>query len=195
MQEEAKKLNARSIVVAALVVEGFLVCLFFMWRAVRGYEDRALAQGSDIVFGVLFALLLLAVNVVVMRCFSETRFYRRHFDLVDQLMKPLADSLGLFPALLVSLSAGVGEELFFRAVLQTEFGIVVASIVFSLVHFGLAAKRYYVLVIVYAVIGVYFGLLFWAFASVWVPLIAHFVYDFLALCYLRYCYDVYTNRE
>lgn len=82
------------------------------------------------------------------------------------------------------LLAGIGEELLFRGVLQTLIaqqagpwsGIIVGGVVFGAVHF--LTKTYFVLA---AVVGCYLGWMFVATQSLTAPIVAHAVYDFVAL--------------
>lgn len=88
---------------------------------------------------------------------------------------------------LVALSAGVGEEMLFRGVLQTAFcawlgtrwGIAITSIVFGLLH---PISITYVL---YAgCIGFYLGAIFHFNENLLTVMVTHAVYDFAALGYL-----------
>lgn len=85
--------------------------------------------------------------------------------------------------LIVSLLAGVGEELLIRAVLQSYliekisplWGIVCASIVFGALHF---MTKTYVLLTFF--LGLLFGLSFYYSGSVVLVMVAHTVYDVIA---------------
>ncbi len=87
----------------------------------------------------------------------------------------------------MSLLAGVGEELFFRGVLQPELiswtgtlaGLIAASVVFGLLH---AITPTYALLA--TAVGAYLGWLALASGNLLGPMIAHGVYDFFALAYL-----------
>jgi membrane protease YdiL (CAAX protease family) len=82
---------------------------------------------------------------------------------------------------IISLLAGIGEEILFRGVLQARFGIVIASIVFGLMHSVSAAY-----VIVTIIMGLYIGIIFEFGESLLIPMQLHFIYDFAALVYLKY---------
>jgi membrane protease YdiL (CAAX protease family) len=90
---------------------------------------------------------------------------------------------------LVALLAGVGEELLFRGVVQhaaaerwgAGAGLVIASLAFGFAH--PLSLTYIVLA---ATIGFYLGWLWLASGNLLVPIVAHGLYDFIALIYLRY---------
>ena len=82
---------------------------------------------------------------------------------------------------LISLLAGLAEELLFRGVIQAKWGILVASILFGLLHTITPAY-----ILLATVIGFYIGLLYHVFQSLLIPIQLHCIYDFGALIYLRY---------
>jgi membrane protease YdiL (CAAX protease family) len=86
--------------------------------------------------------------------------------------------------LFIAIFAGVGEELFFRGVLQRILirlfkspmaGIVVASVLFSAIHF-----QFYGFLPRFA-LGMLLGLIYWYSGSLWPAIIAHVVYDAIAV--------------
>ncbi|MCS1409714.1 MAG: hypothetical protein M2R45_02898 [Verrucomicrobia subdivision 3 bacterium] len=92
---------------------------------------------------------------------------------------------------LLSLAAGVGEEVLFRAVLQSGIaahstpllGILAASLLFALCHS--LSIAYFIIIFI---IGIYLSLVWHAAGNLLAPMITHAVYDFIALCYLiRQC--------
>ena len=84
----------------------------------------------------------------------------------------------------IAVFAGVGEELFFRGVLQRIFirmfkdpwaGIVLTAALFSAFHFqffGFFPRL---------ALGVLLGAMYWYSGSLWLPIIVHFLYDALVL--------------
>ena len=82
---------------------------------------------------------------------------------------------------LISLWAGLAEELLFRGVIQARWGLLAASILFGVLHFVTPAYA-----LVAFVIGIYIGLVHHFFQSLLIPIQLHAIYDFGALIYLRY---------
>lgn len=90
----------------------------------------------------------------------------------------------LLNLVLVAVFAGVGEELFFRGVLQRLFiklfknpwaGILVTAFIFSAFHFQFFGfiPRF--------ILGILLGLIYWYSGSLWPAIIAHFAYDALGV--------------
>ena len=90
----------------------------------------------------------------------------------------------LLNLVLVAVFAGVGEELFFRGVLQRLFikifrnawaGILVTAFIFSAIHF-----QFYGFIPRF-ILGMLLGLIYWYSGSLWPAIVAHFAYDAFAV--------------
>jgi uncharacterized protein len=120
--------------------------------------------------------------------------------ITDETLVPLFRSCRIYELAVIAALAGLGEEMLFRGVIQTAaaqeiggqhgvwIGLFIASALFGLLH--PVTPMYAVLA---GLIGLYFGWLLLASGSLLVPVIAHGVYDFLALLYLVKLRR--TNRE
>jgi len=86
----------------------------------------------------------------------------------------------LLNLMFIAVFAGVGEELFFRGVLQRLFirwfknpwaGIIATAFIFSAIHFqffGFFPRM---------MLGILLGAIYWYSGSLWTAIIAHFLYD------------------
>ena len=90
----------------------------------------------------------------------------------------------LLNLVLVAVFAGVGEELFFRGVLQRLFikifrnawaGILLTAFIFSAIHF-----QFYGFIPRF-ILGILLGLIYWYSGSLWPAIVAHFAYDAFAV--------------
>ena len=110
---------------------------------------------------------------------------------IDQSVVPLFRRWRLVEMAMVAALAGLGEEMLFRGVLQNAVadwmggpygdwvGWALASVLFGIAHSISAAYA-----VLATAIGFYLGGLWIATGNLLVPVIAHAVYDFLALVYL-----------
>jgi uncharacterized protein len=175
-----------NIVRMALVFEGGLIVVacgagLFMtppWRQV-GWQLLDVLRG-------LAATLPLVAGLLLLRRIRGGSLGKLN-QLVDETLVPLFTGCNIFQLALISLLAGVGEELLFRGVIQPIFmswfgmvvGLCLASLVFGLLH--ALTTAYAVLA---TIVGAYFGWLALATGNLLVPIIAHALYDFVALVYL-----------
>jgi len=103
---------------------------------------------------------------------------------LEELFVPLFGRLSLGDIALISVGAGLCEEALFRGVVQPEFGLVAASLIFGAGH--VASREWISLGVWAAAMGFSLGgLSLWA-DSLFAPALAHGLYDFVALCYVRY---------
>lgn len=103
---------------------------------------------------------------------------------LEQTASPLFANLAIWQLAVISISAGIGEELFFRGFVQAglnqwlypEAALIVASIFFGMAHFITPTYAWVTLVI-----GIVLGLEWMVTQSLIAPIITHSLYDFIAL--------------
>ncbi len=107
----------------------------------------------------------------------------------DKVLRPLFAPLSVLDLLGVAVMAGVGEEMLFRGLLQDVFAgampvwaaVLAAAALFGVLH--AVTPAYAVLA---TVMGAYLGALYVWSGDLLAPVVAHAVYDFVALLYLLY---------
>jgi membrane protease YdiL (CAAX protease family) len=115
---------------------------------------------------------------------SESQPIRRLVALVVQQLGALLAPRSLLELAALAAIAGISEEVLFRGVVQVGLtqwlppvgALLITSILFGLVHF--ASPAYAVLG---CVMGLYLGTLFLVQGSLLAPIVAHGLYDFVAL--------------
>lgn len=173
------------VVKLALLFEIPLCCPFLIKCAIlNDWSSFTPPTLGHVFLGVVASLILFILNA-----FFYSIIYRFKLSnmtsFIEGVVEPLAASLSVRSALVVSLAAGIGEELFFRGFLLPYIGLLGSSILFSLTHFFFEIRKYFVLCIVYTAIGAIFGLLFQDTGSLWVVVIFHALYDFMALLFFK----------
>lgn len=136
----------------------------------------------DILLGTLGTLFPFAMFVFLL---SEKA---KKIPLVGTLNNVIVNNIktiflntNLWDICLISVIAGFAEEILFRGVIQAKLGIVIASIIFGLLHFIT-----YAYCIIAIIMGFYLGFIFHYYDNLLIPIQIHFLYDFAALVYLRY---------
>lgn len=157
------------------------------WETLVSLDRAGWIEGG--IVGLATALLLFAGLVIVDR--NPVGMFRELQETVRRLLVPLFRHVNPLMLLVISLSAGIGEELLFRGYCQDvmarwigppwgeTMALVFASGLFGLCHWISPAYA-----AVATVMGLLLGGIFWATGSVVAPIIAHSLYDFLALLYL-----------
>jgi membrane protease YdiL (CAAX protease family) len=139
--------------------------------------------------GLLATVPMLAALVVIRRLSWGP--VRRLCRLVDEHLMPLFADASLFGLLLLSLAAGLGEEVLFRGVLQNWFArwfggdlgswgaLLLVSLLFGCCHWLNATYAVFAFLV-----GLYLGIVYWLSGSLLCVVVAHAVYDFVALVWL-----------
>ncbi|CAN5422483.1 hypothetical protein BH10CYA1_BH10CYA1_02790 [soil metagenome] len=97
---------------------------------------------------------------------------------------PLFAQLTLMDILLIAASTGFCEEIFFRGVLQSELGIVSASILFGMIHCASLIMLPYAVWTFVA--GIFLGYLYVWTDSLWTPIFAHGINNLIVILYFKY---------
>ena len=112
---------------------------------------------------------------------------RRLVALVVEQLGPLLALRSPAELVLLALIAGLAEEILFRGVVQAGLArvlpdwaaVLVAGAAFGLAHFITPAYA-----LLAGLAGVYLGALFWLGGTLIVPIVAHALYDIVALSYV-----------
>ncbi|HEX4415186.1 MAG TPA: type II CAAX endopeptidase family protein [Lacipirellulaceae bacterium] len=186
----------------AVMVEGGLALLAIVlaWVFSVSLRDQfpptvklvAIACG----WGVAATLPMLLVFWLLVN--SKRPLLRQLRDQVDWLIREMFPTRSISQFAMVATLAGVGEELLFRGVLQAKaaqwttpfVGVLIASLLFGFAH--ALSKLYFAFAVA---VGAFLGWLTIACHDLVAPMVAHGLYDFLALAYLSRSIDLAPKSE
>lgn len=177
-------IDSGSFVVIAVLFEAGLapLALGFAWIFGLPLLDQLTWSIRDTFLGLVATLPMYAAFQVMMRLRIEP--LERIRRILARTMLPMLGSRPLSDLALISIAAGVGEELLFRGVFQgllahwlgTWQGLAVASFLFGLFHPITPAY-----VVIAGLLGAYLGTVWVLTGNLLVVILAHAIYDFLAL--------------
>jgi hypothetical protein len=177
----------KPIVLLGLAFEGSLVLVAWGlgWLLEQPTFATIRLDWIGLGLGVLASLPMLALFVATIRW--PVGPLARIEWITEALLRPLFLPCTLLELAAISVLAGLGEELLFRAVLQGWVerwlgplaGLLLASTLFGLLH---PLSREYALMA--AGMGAYLGGCWLTAGNLLVPITAHALYDFLALVYI-----------
>lgn len=181
-----RRIAAAYPLVAVFLFEGLLIPLALGLALLLGLGPWAELRAP--LATLPLAVLATAPLLVLLVAFAAAR--PGWFRDIEALVGPLIDTLfrgGGGAVIVVSLLAGLGEELLFRGVLQAWLtgvvgpwpAVALGGVVFGLAHY--LSRAYFVLA---TCMGLYLGTLYLLSGNLLLPILVHALYDALALAFL-----------
>ena len=140
------------------------------------------ANPHAVVWGIAGSAWLAIWTLLVQGGYALVKGRAFASELTASLARVYANS-GPTQILFGGITAACGEELFFRGFLQQALGIVPASLLFMVAHFGKKDIRVVSLWSIFQ--ALYIGLFFFWSKNLLVPMIAHGLFDLGGMVYFR----------
>jgi membrane protease YdiL (CAAX protease family) len=173
--------------------EGILLAIALLAAWAAGVPLPLGGAATGLASGVLAALGLAVANLGFLHARGNAWPGTALRYVCRVIVRPLFEHVRIWHIIVISVLAGLAEELLFRGVLQPLIGLPLSSLVFGAVHVGGRSLIGYG--VWAACIGALFGWLMVETGGLLAPIVAHTVYDALALAYVRYGpTDVYANE-
>jgi uncharacterized protein len=186
----------------AVVVEGglALLALLLIWLFQVPLRDRFPPLGTPLLIAVGRGFLATVPMLVIFSLLvnSDRPTLRQLRQQVEWLIGEMFPSGTLAQFAMVAVLAGVGEELLFRGAIQVQIGLWTTPLIAVLITsflFGLAhalSKMYFLFAVG---VGGFLGWLALRYNDLVAPMVAHGLYDFLALVYLSRSASLRTHAS
>lgn len=151
--------------------------------------------GTPLWLDVVLGLGLGGATVVASRIFEKTTEWAR---VLTEEFRKILGHLTPTQVLIFAVTSGIAEEVFFRGFLQQAIterlfdgdtvgmiaGLIVASIVFGIVHVGPDREKFLPWTIMALVLGFFFGAVYLYTGNIIAPVVAHFTINFLNLLHI-----------
>jgi membrane protease YdiL (CAAX protease family) len=181
------KSGARTFGLAVMFESGLgLAGVAVAWAAGLSMRPQLEVTPTALSRGLLATMPMVAILIVLtLSKWPPVVELRRQ---VESIVRMLFANNSWFELALISLAAGIGEELLFRGALQPLLARwthpVVAISVVSLL-FGFAHALSVAYFVAATLVGFYFGWLAMAYDDLIAPMVAHGLYDFIALTFMQ----------
>jgi membrane protease YdiL (CAAX protease family) len=169
-----------------LAFEGLLLLLAELIGSVTDLELFADFRWDldDALWGMSCAALPLMAFVISLR--SSRKPFVSIRRALDQTVGRIFHEFSILQLLVISIVAGVSEEVLFRAVLQSGITRLLdpySALVISGIAFGAAHLLTWSYGLVACLAGIYIGIIWLVTGNLLTPIVLHAVYDFFALVY------------
>lgn len=159
-----------------------VVTLVVAWFANLRPLDWIAGGAGDIAFGFVVTLPLLGLFLLVLK--SRLAPFARMREIMDGVLLPVARNWSVWQVAVLSALAGICEEIAFRGMLMDivtdwsgpGWALFASAAVFGICH--MITPGYAVFA---GFIGLIFGVMYLATGNLIAPIVAHALYDFIAL--------------
>ncbi len=127
--------------------------------------------------GSAFALIVVAIDFLLIKWLPEAMYDDGGIN--ERIFQKRSIPHIFILCLLISFS----EEILFRGVIQTHFGLPIASIIFALLHVRYLYK--WVLLVSVVLLSFLLGYIYEVYQNLWITVYAHFWIDFIFAVKLR----------
>lgn len=156
------------------IISSFLLFEHFTdWLDYFSFNDKAI-----IYYGVIPALIVVSIDIILSLVLPK--------HLLDDggINEKLFKTRTVTEIIFIAAVVAIAEELLFRGVIQTTFGFIIASVVFTLVHIRYLKKP--VLLISVLILSFYLGYAYEVTGNLLVTITAHFIIDLLLGLFIRF---------
>lgn len=167
----------RQQIIRLLTIQGLLLLVIsFIWLAANPTLPLfavGIPPLKSVAWGSLAGLVLCGVSGLILLCYEDLRLALQFVD--DLLLRHLKPR----DAVYIALISSVPEEVFFRGILQNQFGIFTASLLFGLVH--IPSRHLWAYGLWATCAGYYLGYLYEYSHGLLLPIMTHGIHNLLAL--------------
>jgi len=184
--------ESRRLVVVGIIFEGGLVFVAIVLAWILGLPQPAQYISLDamaIGWGIIASVPMLLMMLLMVH--TRLAVFANALRVIEEQILPVVRRWTIWEMAILSILAGIGEELLIRGVVQVALGgqdeswvgittgVLGSGFVFGLLH--LLNVTYAMIAAAY---GVYLGSVWLVSDNLLVPILAHAVYDFFAMLYL-----------
>lgn len=188
-------MKQKELITLVATMEGILFLITLVWGYFGKINPFLAIQFNltDIILAFIATAILIGLNFLAVNILSKFIPFFRSLKSIYAELAEIAINISLPGALIVAIISGFVEEFFFRGILQEQFGLIIASIVFGLFHIGNSKTLSYGIYTI--LIGFYLGWLYISTGNLLVPITVHCLNNFLAFPYMRYYYNKYVKEK
>jgi len=184
--ELINQLTDKQIVQNLYFTQFLLICVsiifgFFLFDHIQEFLGLFHFRDFDfILYGVGTALLVIIVDFSIFKLAPQ--------DLVDDggINEKIFEKRSIPHIFFLTAVIAVSEEILFRGVIQTHFGLWMASIIFAILHFRYLSK--WLLFLMVISISILLGYVYELTANLFTTILAHYLIDLVFAIQIRWQY-------
>ncbi len=169
-----------------IIVEACLLLVATVWAQVSSISLplNMVPHFKQIAIGVGAGTLTAAVSLLLFRLGKSVDALAPLREIVFKTLVPIFSETRVLDLIFVAALSGFCEEVFFRGIVQSQFGLFIAALAFGLFHDP--TFRHVPYAILAFLSGLFLGWLYMVTGNLWVPITAHTVHNLISLYILRF---------
>ncbi|WP_188206041.1 CPBP family intramembrane glutamic endopeptidase [Alkalibacillus aidingensis] len=181
--EVVKQLSDRELLLNVYASQGLflLIAIIVGWFLFDKLDDFLILWQFDFAqiwyYGVVPGIIIVVIDIILIQ-FLPKQYYDDG-GINERLFK----SISIPHIFIIALVIAISEEVLFRGVIHTFAGLIIASLIFALIHFRYLNKM--VLLVSVLLLSFVIGYMYELTHNLLVPITAHFIIDFLLGVYYR----------
>jgi membrane protease YdiL (CAAX protease family) len=176
-------MSPQRVLAIALLTQGGLIALAWWFARALDLPPQWGVPLRDVITGLFSALILAGANYLLLTRAPSNWMVDGIRSAYRETIVPLFGGLSMPGAIAIGAAAGIGEEWLFRGIVQPLVGLIAASVLFGVAHVG--GVRMLPFGVWATGMGLIMGTLTIVTGGLTAPIVAHGVYDMLALEYIR----------
>ena len=176
-------MTPRRVLALALTTHAVLIAVAWAAADALDLPPRWGSPARDVLIGLAVAVVLGVTNHAVLVHAPENWIVNGVRAVYHETLVPLFVRISPVGIVTLGMAAGVAEEWLFRGILQPLVGVALASLLFGAAHIG--GPHMLAFGVWASTMGLVMGGLAMATGGLVAPMVAHAVYDMLALEYIR----------
>ncbi|MEW5822621.1 MAG: CPBP family intramembrane glutamic endopeptidase [Cyanobacteriota bacterium] len=190
-----KEIDKDTLILIVIISEVILLTIAFFLAIIFHIEIHSLIiiDLPTTLYALVAALILTALNFIVV--FILPKFlsvFKPMREAYDEVCHIVANAQPL-SAILIAILSGLAEEILFRGVIQQITGILIASILFGVLHIYNKKTIFYGLYAIF--IGYYLGLIYIYTQSLWAPILVHMINNAIAIPFMKRHYKIIKGNQ
>ncbi|MGG3919769.1 CPBP family intramembrane glutamic endopeptidase [Parageobacillus thermoglucosidasius] len=183
--EQIRMMSDREVLIHLYVTQLLLIVMsaiagFFLFDLAAFRKIWHFDAATVLMFGGGSAVIVLSID------FLSIRYLPEHWYDDGGINEKIFENRSIPHIFFLCLLIAFSEELLFRGVIQTHFGLFVASTVFALLHVRYLEKLFLFAMVV--LLSFFLGYIYELTNSLWVTIFAHFLIDFVLAVDIRLNY-------
>ena len=161
-----------------LLTIAFILGIFLFDSLSAFFDLFTIVDSNILIVGGTAGLIVVLVDLLFMKLLPPT-----YYD-DGGLNKRIFQNRSLYHIAMIAAVVAIGEEILFRGVIQTHFGLIASSLLFALVHYRYLFNWFLFVNII--ALSFLIGFIYFQTGNLLVTIFMHFLVDFLRGCIIRY---------